>query len=242
MSEPEERTDRTAILISLGAVVAVVAMVLLIEPLRSAVGDALSGDTAKLREDLRGLGFGGVLMVLALAVAHAVIWYPAEILNAAAGFVFGFWPAMLLMTIGWQLNGVLCHQVGRHAARPVLIRFLKKERVEVLEKAFERGGITFLLVIRLIPIVPFSLSSYVAGSARVPLWTFFWTTLVGYIPLTALFVLLGSRLEELSPTDPVIWGGAVVMIGLILLAKKLAPMVQAEEETLEEMEAQRERV
>ena len=242
MREPEERIDRTAVLISLGAVVAIVAMVLLIEPLRSAVGDALSGDTEKLREDLRGLGFGGVLMVLALAVAHSVIWYPAEILNAAAGFVFGFWPAMLLMMVGWQLNGLLCHQVGRHAARPVLIRFLKKERVEVLERAFERGGITFLLAIRLIPIVPFSLSSYVAGSAKVPLWTFFWTTLVGYIPLTALFVLLGSRLEEISPTDPVIWGVAIATILLILLARKLGPMLQQEEEALEEIEAERERV
>ena len=38
------------------------------------------------------------------------------------------------------------------------------------------------------------------GSARVPLWTFIWTTAIGYIPITALFVLLGSRLEELSLT------------------------------------------
>ncbi len=78
--------------------------------------------------------------------------------------------------------------------------------------------------------MPFSFSSYVAGSARVPLWTFFWTTFVGYIPLTALFVLLGSRLEELSPTDPVIWAGVAAMIGLLLVTRKLAPMLAHEEE------------
>lgn len=229
-AEPDEPTDRAAILISLAGVAAILAMVLLVDPLREAVGDALSGDTEKLREDLRGLGAGGVMMVLALAVAHSVIWYPAEILNAAAGFVFGFWPALALMMFGWLLNGILCHQVGRYAARPLLIRYLRRDRVEWLERAFERGGVTFLLAIRLIPIVPFSASSYVAGSARVPLWTFTWTTMVGYLPLTALFVLLGSRLEELSPTDPVIWGVAIATILLILFTRKLAPMLSHEDE------------
>ena len=45
---------------------------------------------------------------------------------------------------------------------------------------------------RLVPIVPFSLFSYVAGAARVPFGRFMWTTAVGYIPITAVFVYLGS--------------------------------------------------
>ena len=36
------------------------------------IGDALSGDTAKLRVDLHGLGVGGVLITLILALAHVV--------------------------------------------------------------------------------------------------------------------------------------------------------------------------
>ena len=55
---------------------------------------------------------------------------------------------------------------------------------------------------RLVPIVPFSLFSYAAGSARVPAGRFAWTTAVGYLPITAVFAYLGSRLEELSPDDP----------------------------------------
>ena len=46
--------------------------------------------------------------------------------------------------------------------------------------------------------------------------TFIWTTAVGYLPLTAVFVYLGSQLEELSPTDPMLWLGAAVLIGLLL--------------------------
>ena len=58
--------------------------------MRDAVVDAVQGDTGSVREDLRGDGAEGALLVVALAVVHVVVWYPAEILDAAAGYVFGF--------------------------------------------------------------------------------------------------------------------------------------------------------
>jgi uncharacterized membrane protein YdjX (TVP38/TMEM64 family) len=76
-----------------------------------------------------------------------------------------------------------------------------------------------------VPIVPFSLFSYVAGAARVPQWRFLWTTAIGYIPITAVFIYLGSRLEELSLEDPVLWIGALVILALFLLTRRLARMM-----------------
>ena len=32
----------------------------------------------------------GPLLVLWLSLVHVIVWYPAEILDAAAGYVFGF--------------------------------------------------------------------------------------------------------------------------------------------------------
>ena len=83
----------------------------------------------------------------------------------------------------------------------------------------EAGGVTLLLGMRLVPVVPFSFFSIAAGAARADLWTFLWTTAVGYLPLTAIFVYLGSRLETLSPTDPILWIGAAVLIGLLVLTR-----------------------
>jgi uncharacterized membrane protein YdjX (TVP38/TMEM64 family) len=225
-----EPPPRLAILAGLALVAALVVLVLTVHPLRDAAGEALSGDTEALREDLNALGFGGVLLVLGLAAVHAIVWYPAEILNAAAGFVYGFWPALGLVMVGWMINGVICHQVGRHAARPALNRFLGDDRLYRWEQAVERGGVVLLLAIRLVPVIPFSAISYVAGSARVPLWRFIWTTFVGYIPLTALFVYLGTKLEELSPTDPALWVGAALLLFLLWTTKKVVPMFGAEKE------------
>lgn len=221
--------SRMAILISVGGLLAIVALVLLIAPLRDAIGEALSGDTESLREDLRGLGLGGVMLVVGLAIAHSVIWYPAEILNAAAGFIYGFWPAFGLLMLAWLANGLICFYVGRHAARPALFKFLGEERSRRYERVIHGGGATLLLAMRLIPIVPFSFFSYVAGSAHVPTWRFVWTTVIGYIPITALFIYLGSQLEELSPTDPFIWVGATALIAMLLLARWVLPRFTSSE-------------
>ena len=218
-----ERASRMAIAAAIGLVLLMLLLVLVVDPLRDAAGDAISGDTSSLREDLRGLGFGGVMLTLALCVLHAFVFYPAEIVNLAAGFIYGFWWAMLLVMVGWLINGIICHQIGRHAARPALLRLLGEERFLRYEGVIARGGVTLLLAMRLVPIVPFSFFSYVAGSARVPLGTFIWTTAIGYIPITALFVLLGSRLEEISLTDPVLWGGTLVLLALLLLSKRVLP-------------------
>jgi uncharacterized membrane protein YdjX (TVP38/TMEM64 family) len=66
-----------------------------------------------------------------------------------------------------------------------------------------------------IPILPFSLVSYAAGAARVPAWRFAWTTALAYLPITALSVYFGTRLEGLSLTDPLVLGTAATLLALL---------------------------
>lgn len=69
---------------------------------------------------------------------------------------------------------------------------------------------------RLVPIFPFSLMCYAAGAARVPVWRYLWTTTVGYLPITAISVYFGTRLEGLSLTDPLVLGTAAALLVLLL--------------------------
>lgn len=198
-----------------------------IPPLREAVLHAIGGDTAAVREDVRDLGAWGVLLVFALALVHAVVWYPAEILDAAAGFVYGFGPAMPLMLACWIANALAAYAIGVNAGRPLIIRLAGERRYERMEHAVAEGGVTLLLAMRLIPIVPFSLFSVAAGAAKVPVLRFVWTTAVGYLPITVIFVYLGSRLEELSPTDPLLWASALALIAMMLAVRYLRPRVES---------------
>lgn len=216
-------------LVTLAGIVLLTALVLAIGPLRTGVSDTLQGDTGALRRELRDLGVFGALLVYALALVHAFVWYPAEILDAAAGYVWDFRVALPLVMSGWILNAIVAYWIGRHAARPLLYRAFGRERFTRYERAIARGGTTLLLAMRLVPIVPFSLFSYVAGSARVPALTFLWTTAVGYLPITAVFIYFGSQLEELSPEDPILWLALLVLVALFFVTRRAARMMRASE-------------
>lgn len=196
-------------------------LVLTIPELRHAFEAAVRGDSTEVREELDDLGAAGPLLIIGLALIHAVVFYPAEIVDAAAGFVYGFFPALALVMTGWLLSGFLCYAIGRSVARPLLERWLGAGRFERTESMIERGGVTLLIGVRLIPIVPFSLVCYAAGAARVPPWRFGWTTFVGYLPITALSVYFGTRLEGLSLTDPLVWGSAVALLALLLVGHRV---------------------
>ncbi|MBA2241057.1 MAG: VTT domain-containing protein [Solirubrobacterales bacterium] len=234
MSRPGEAIERDraearggtpwlGIALSLLGSLSLLAAALAIPPLREAVGNALQGDTQAVRAELRSLGAGGLAIVFGLTIVHTVVWYPTEIVNTAAGFVFGFWPALALCLTGWVTSGVLGWLIGRSAARPVLYRLIGERRFRSAEELVERGGIPLLLAMRLLPIVPFALFSIAAGAARVPIWRFVWTSALGYLPLTALFVYFGSRLDELSLGDPTLWIGVVVLLSLLFAAHWLSP-------------------
>jgi uncharacterized membrane protein YdjX (TVP38/TMEM64 family) len=216
----------TGVAVTVGGVLIGVAVALAIPSLRSAVSDAIHGDTAAVRQDLNG-NAAGALLVVWLALVHVIVWYPAEILDAAAGYVFGFGVGFPLVLGAWILSGIASYAVGRYFARPVLYRIAGEQRFLRLERLVHRGGAPFLLGVRLIPIMPFSLTGYVCGAARISLWRFVWTTAVGYAPITAYFTYVGSKLEGFSAEDPILWIGGGVLIACLFAIRVLLPRAEA---------------
>ena len=103
---PHRASARGGILITVAGIVLAGAVILAVPSLREAVSSALGGDTDELRNELRGAGVGGVLVLLGLILAHTVVFYPAEIVNAAAGYVYGFGPALALCMAGWTVSAL----------------------------------------------------------------------------------------------------------------------------------------
>jgi uncharacterized membrane protein YdjX (TVP38/TMEM64 family) len=202
--------------VTLAGIALMGALVLAVPALREAFSAAIQGDHAEVRNEIDSLGAWGPLLILGLTLIHSVVFYPAEIVDAAAGYAYGFFPALLLVMSGWLLSALLCFAVGRSVARPLLDRWVGAARFERIEAAIERGGPTLLIGMRLIPIFPFSIVCYAAGAARVPLWRYLWTTTLGYLPITTLSVYFGTRLEGLSLTDPLVIGTAAGLLALLL--------------------------
>ena len=206
---------------AVGLAVAVVAVALFVGPVHEAVRHAAAGDTTALKHQLRGAGVGGVVLLYALMLAHIVLPFPAEVTNLVAGFTYGIPAAMAICLSGWLASAIGTYALGRYAGRPLLERLSGEERLRAAEALIERGGWPVLIAVRLVPIVPYSPVGYVAGAANVPFLRFTWTTLVGSIPLVAIVVALGSRLEHFSATDPLIWALITPFILLVAVAHPL---------------------
>ena len=95
------------------------------------------------------------------------------------------------------------------------------DRYASFERAMHRAGAELLLGYRLLPVVPFSFMGYAAGAAGTSLWEFTWTTVVGYLPLTAAVAYLGSRAQSLSLTDPVLWAAVAALVVALFAARRI---------------------
>jgi uncharacterized membrane protein YdjX (TVP38/TMEM64 family) len=199
------------------AAIAVAAVVVAAVPaLRDAMGYAVQGDLDGLRDQLRSLGVAGAAVLVGLILIHSVVLFPAEIVNATAGLVYGFGIALPMVMAAWLVSGLIAYWLGMVAGRPLALKLAGEERVAVAERVVERGGAPALIVSRLIPFVPYSLVGYVAGAARVPLWRYAWTSVVGILPITAAATYLGHALGHLSASDPLLWAAIAVfaLLGL----------------------------
>jgi uncharacterized membrane protein YdjX (TVP38/TMEM64 family) len=206
------------IAVTLAGIALLAGLVALVPALRHAAVAAVHGETSEVRHQIKSLGIAGPLIIIGLSLIHSVVPYPAEIVNAAAGFAYGFFGGLGIVCVGWMLSALICYWFGAGVARPLLARAFGDERFAHYERVVERGGVTLLIALRLLPIVPFSLISYAAGAARVPFRRYCWTTAVGFLPITALAVYLGTRLEGISATDPAVIGALVGAVVLILIA------------------------
>lgn len=115
----DSRPPWIEIAITLAGIVLLAGLVFAVPALHDAAVAAIHGDTGEVRRQINSLGVAGPLLIVALTLVHAVVFYPAEIINAAAGLVYGFLPALALMTCAWVFSGLLCFAVGRSVARPL---------------------------------------------------------------------------------------------------------------------------
>lgn len=113
------------------------------------------------------------------------------------GWLFGFWLAVLLVDIALTAAAMAAFAVSR---------FLLRESVESrfgvhlthLRKQLQPNVGFYLLMLRLLH-TPFTFLNYASGaSIVVPTRTFWWTTQLGLLPGTMIFVFAGTRIPSLS--------------------------------------------
>ncbi len=188
------------------------------------VGDTLSLETvSENREALVGwrdrnlmtasLAFVAIYVVAVAFSVPGAIW-----LTIAGGFLFGTVLAAGLTVISATAGATLIFLAARSSLGAVLHEragpWLKRVDAEVA-----RGEISFLLVMRLIPVIPFFIANLAPALVNVRLGNFIWTTFVGIAPATAVISSIGAGLGE------VLDQGGEPDIGVIFAPHILLPLL-----------------
>ena len=167
---------------------------------------------------IRGFGPLGALIYALAYFLGSPIPFLAPILAAAGGLLFGPVSGTALAILASTATSLLPFMIARRLGRGWVETKLKGSRLDDLLQKANRGGFTFILLLRLVPLMPWELQNYVAGITQVKLPTYLAATLLGCAPLSVALVILGAAAKQ--PTSWQFYAalaltGAVVAVPLV---------------------------
>ena len=148
---------------------------------------------------IRDLGLSGAFVYGLAYIAATVALVPGLVLTIGAGFLYGpLWGSLLVM---------ICSVAGASAAfllartwwRPWVLRKLEGRRtILALDERMGEEGWKIVFLLRLSPLVPFSILNYLLGVTRLRLLQYVGASAVGMIPGILLYCYIGSALATLG--------------------------------------------
>jgi uncharacterized membrane protein YdjX (TVP38/TMEM64 family) len=184
---------------------------------------------------IRGLGTGGAVLYGLVYAAGAIAMVPGSALTAGAGLVYGTLIGFLIVSPASMLAATGSFLIARYFARNWVERKLRAyPKFTAVDRAVEKQGFKVVLLVRLQPILPFSLLNYALGLTRVRLRDYVLASWIGMMPATILYVYLGSALHNVSDLFSgglakhsvaglaLFWGGVGAGVLLLWLLTRMA--------------------
>ena len=177
---------------------------------------------------LRSGGPVGILALLAFDTGWALLGAPFWAMGTVAGYAYGFALGMAVAVPVVTLAMCTSFVLGRHVLARILPRSSEESpRVAAVRRAIEADGVRVTLLLRMTPILPQNVLTYVLASTSLRLRDFAPATGFGMIPFTVFYVYVGSLVEDaaallagdapdLGPMRWVALGGGLAAGGLAL--------------------------
>lgn len=145
-----------------------------------------------IRAWIAGAGAWGPVVYMLVYALAVVLLVPGSLLALSAGLAYGPWGLPLAVSAA-TAGAALAFVIGRYLAGEWL-RKLSNRRLllRAVESAVTEGGWRFVALIRLSPLLPFSLLNYYFGITRISFCQYLSGTLFGIVPGTSVNVLLAS--------------------------------------------------
>lgn len=164
---------------------------------------------------VHGLGAWGYPLAVLLMTAVAIIPFPAEVPAVMNGMLFGPVGGTIITWIGALLGAQISFELSRRFGRPLVERILPAGAMAKVDVAVRTVSWPGLLTARLIPAVAFTALNWGIGLTLCRRRTFVWTTALGILPGTIVFVSSGEGLARLYARQPEL---AIALLALLTVA------------------------
>ena len=153
----------------------------------------------------------------------------ATFLTLAGGFIFGPWFGTLWVVVSATLGAFIVFLAVELALRDWVAKKAAKW-LKPMEKGFQHNAFSYLLFLRLVPLFPFWLVNIVPALLGVSKRTFVIATLIGIIPGSFVYVLVGNCLGHVfdaneTPNLGIIFDPKVFIPLLVLALLSLVPII-----------------
>lgn len=185
-------------------VVAVLAVVLL--AWQRYAGQSFTPES--IRDWVKSFGKISPVVYLAVYAIAPLLFFPGSVLTAAAGLIWGWKSAFLLVTFGANIGANLAFLLGRRLGQK-RVQKLTAGKYEKYEEKIADAGFHTILFLRLVPLVPFNVLNYGAGISGVRWRDYALGSFLGMIPGTFVYVYIGSNLDWRKPQ---LWFALAVLL------------------------------
>lgn len=164
------------------------------------------------KEKIHSLGVWGPIVYVVLYVFRPLVLFPASIFSASAGAIWGL-QGLLFLLLGANLSAMAEFLLARYMARAWVEKFLKG-KFNSIDQHIEQKGFIAVLLIRLIPNVPWDIQNLALGLTKVKFRDYMFATMIGIIPASFALVYFGSSFISVISNPKHFWK---ILVAFILL-------------------------
>lgn len=151
----------------------------------------------------------GVIGFIALYVALVVAFAPGSFATITAAAVFGFGTGLLVAMTGATIGATIAFLIARFVGREGTVELLG-DRIRNIDDFMGEREFASILVLRLLPIVPFNGLNYASGLTNVRLSRYLPATILGMLPGATLTTWTVSQANDM--TSAAFWVGVTVTV------------------------------
>ena len=233
VKEKVGRLDRATVFKFAGLVAFVALMVVIMVVAWPYITDVFSeGGVERLVARVQNAGAAGVFMLLGMQFLQIVVAFiPGEVVQLAAGLMYGPWLGALFILIGCVISSAVIYQLVHKLGAPFVQGMVSTEHLERF-KEFEKTGkldiIVFVLF--LIPGMPKDVFTYIVPLTDMPMGRFLALTNIGRIPgvLGSTYAAAGFAKGEIVGPLVVIGALAILAVLAIVFREKILDVLSKE--------------